>query len=197
MKKTIIFLSIIFTIILAIILGIYTYRVNIYNTENSKIDINNNVNVETVLSKDDNYSLFLETNSNEEKTSPNTLFILKTYFNKCGHIINEYKDAQEELVNLNEEEIKNKFINWELRKFSKEEIILSIDRNEFCDEHFIIKEENGGIVIYKVNESGEESLYDTTSISTEYLTTEDLLKIKSGIKVYGRETLNSILEDFE
>ena len=197
MKKTAIFFSILFTVILAILTGIYIYKLRENKVDNSKIEINNNINMETVLSKDENNTIVLETNSDEEKTTPNTLFILKTYFNKCGHVINEYKDADEDLVNLYEEEVKNKFKNWELEKFSKNEVILSIDKNEFCNEHFIIKEKDGVIAIYKVSEIGEESLYETTSISTEYLTTEDLLKIKNGIKVYGRETLNSILEDFE
>ncbi len=199
MKKGLIIFGIIITIILAVLLGVYIYNIkeNKESINDSKLQVNNNINVDTVLSKEDINSIFLETNSNEEKTTPNTLIILKTYFNKCNHVINEYIDADEEYVNLTKDEIQNVFKGWDIEKFSKQEIILSIEKDEFCDEHFIIREENGTIVIYKVDENGEESLYDSTSISTEYLTTEDLLKIKNGIKVYGKETLSNIIEDFE
>ena len=67
----------------------------------------------------------------------------------------------------------------------------------FCNEHYILKEEQGVIAVYKVDKQGEETLYETTGISVEYLTESDKLELKDGIKVYGKEELNSMLENYE
>ena len=45
-----------------------------------------------------------------------------------------------------------------------------------CDEHYILKENEGKINIYKINENQQEELYETTEISVDYLTEEDKKK---------------------
>lgn len=44
---------------------------------------------------------------------------------------------------------------------------------------------------------GAEEVYQNTGISTEYLPETDRINLKSGVKVFGIENLNSIIEDFE
>ena len=39
--------------------------------------------------------------------------------------------------------------------------------------------------------------YEQTGITTEYLTNEDILKLTTGIEVYGKENLSSTMEDYE
>lgn len=62
---------------------------------------------------------------------------------------------------------------------------------------YIVKEKDGFIAIYTVDDNGKEILKEKTKISTEYLTQTDLIKIKDGIRANGREELNAVLEDFE
>ena len=69
--------------------------------------------------------------------------------------------------------------------------------NEFCNEHYLLKEDNGYISIYKLDENSNETFLETTDISTNYLTEEDLKKIQEGIKIYTKKELNKTLEDFE
>ena len=198
MKKTFILIILFTVIILGITAGIYIFISN----ENKKTENNN---VEDVINKVSDKELnelnkldnSLETNSNEEKISPNCLVILKRHYDKCGHTTNEYIDIQENLVNKTQDELEEKYPNWEVEKFSPGEIILYKEYTGICDEHYILREKDGKIVIYKIDENGQEKLYETTEIAIDYLTDEDKENIKNGIKVNGKEELNQLIEDFE
>ena len=140
-----------------------------------------------------------EVSSSDDKISSNSALVLKKYYKECGHTINEYAEMLPELVNLTEEELVDKFQDWELIGFNNREITLLKEFEGTCGEHFSIKEENGILVIYKILEDGTKEVYEKTEITTEFLPETDLLKIKSekGIEVNGKEELNKILEDFE
>jgi len=133
----------------------------------------------------------------EEKTTPNTLVIYKTYYTKCKHYIKKYEEIDASLVNLTEKEFKEKNRDWEIDSFSIEEIELSKEEESFCNEHYKLKLENNAIVIYNVDENGIETEYEHTGITTEYLTQEDILKLTTGIIIFGKENLTSTIEDYE
>lgn len=65
------------------------------------------------------------------------------------------------------------------------------------NRHYILREKNGIINVYYINENGEEILYKVTDISTNYLSEEDVKNLKEGIEVIGIQNLNQLLEDFE
>lgn len=136
-------------------------------------------------------------NIDEVKTTPNTLVIYKTYYTKCKHYIQRYEDIDISLVNLNEEEYKERVRGWNIDKFSTEEVELLKEEEAFCDEHYKLKLENDIIVIYKIKEDGTQVQYEQTEITTEYLTNEDILRLKTGIEVYGKENLSNTIEDYE
>lgn len=139
----------------------------------------------------------IETSSNEEKTTPNTVLILKKYHTDCGHTISNKATIPDEMVNLTEEEIKEKYSNWELESFSQDEVILTKTLESFCGEHYYLLEENGYINIYIEDENGNKTLKEENIISCEYLPETDRITLRNGIMVYGTEELNKILEDYE
>ena len=140
-----------------------------------------------------------EVSSSDDKISSNSALVLKKYYKECGHTINEYAEMLPELVNLTEDELVDKFQDWELIGFSSREITLLKEFEGTCGEHFSLKEENGVVVVYKLLENGTKEIYEETEISTEFLPETDLLQMQSeeGIEVYGKEELNKVLEDFE
>ena len=101
------------------------------------------------------------------------------------------------LVNKTEEDLKREYPYWQIEKYSSNEIILYKEFNSNCGQHFLVKGDEGKITVYKVNENGEEEVYEKTEISVEYLSETDKIKIMEGIKVNGIEELNQLLEDFE
>ena len=193
-KKVLLFIGIIIIVAIGITVGINLYSNNKdigqQNTINNKIKNENNNEIY-------NISNTIATSNKEEKTTPNTLMIYKTYYTKCNHYINEYKDIDISDVNLTEDEIQNKNREWTINEFSSEQVIFEKESEEFCNQHYKLKLIDNRIVIFNISEDGEEKEYKRTEISSEYLTQEDLLRLKEGITVYGKENLTSVLEDYE
>ncbi len=136
-------------------------------------------------------------NNKEEKISPNCTIILKIYYAKCGHLVEKKKIVEESEVNLSEEELRQEFADWELQKFTPTEIVLYKEMDKYCGEHYVLKEKNGNIAVFRVDEDSKETLAELTDISTKYLEAEDLEKIKNGIYVNSKKELNETVEDFE
>ena len=131
------------------------------------------------------------------KISPNTKLIFETIYNKCKHKEIKEEIASKEIVNFNEEELKNKYKDYEIKQFSVERVILYREIDEYCGKHFILKEKEGVVAIYKIKNDGSEELMDLTDISVQYLPETDKLNLKDGIKIYGVDNLDKTLEDFE
>lgn len=98
---------------------------------------------------------------------------------------------------MTEKELKERFSEWEVQKFTPSEIVLYKEVEEFCNEHYIIKENNGYIAIYQLDENDNKKLIETTDIPTDYLTEQDLTEIRNGMTIYTKKELNKTLEDFE
>lgn len=135
--------------------------------------------------------------STEEKVAANAILILKKYYTKCDHTINEYVELPKELVNLTKEQVQEKYADWQVIGFEKGKITLYKEFNDVCGEHFKLKIEDGKVVVYIVNNDGTETLYEKTNISSEYLTETDLINMQDGLEIYGKEELNQVIEDFE
>lgn len=199
-KKTAISLLILmFVLLILTIYSIYT----ILSSENSKNENDDNVIVSEKI-KDECTEEYTETETakttsiTEEKVSANAILILKKYYIKCEHTINEYVELPKELVNMNKEEVEKQYPEWEVIGFSPDKVILYKEFNDKCGEHFKIKIEDGKIVIYLENKQGIDEEYLKTNISSEYLTEADLINMKDdGLEIYGKEELNKIVEDFE
>lgn len=101
------------------------------------------------------------------------------------------------MVNKTQNQVKEMYPDWELNGFSAEEVVLYKELEGICKEHYMLRDLDGVIAIYVMDEKGKESLQEKTSIYTEYLPESDLKKLKQGIQAIGKETLNSVLEDYE
>ena len=202
MKKVWIIGLIIAIIIIGIILGIFIYNNNVNNNKQNSI-VENEINIVSEKVTDEcteeyqNSEEEIETDSQEEKISPNCLLTLKKYYEECNHTINEYVDIPQDLVNGTEEDLKNEYPYWQVEKYSSNDIILYKEFNSNCGQHFVLREDNGKITVYKINENNAEEVYENTEISVEYLSETDKIKISEGIRVNGIEELNQLLEDFE
>lgn len=194
MKKWLIIIFLVVIIIAAIFVGTSIYKSqnndnNIKQEENTKVENE----IDNVIKND----ISVDINSEEEKISPNATLILKKTYKECGHSIKEYVEIPEELVNLTKEELEEQYKDWTIEKFTPLDVILTKEIEGSCKEHYILKEQDGVIAIYEEKENGEEVLKEITGISTEYLTENDKMEMKKGIKVYGKEALNSLIEDYE
>ena len=178
----------IFVICIILIFSISFYiGIKIISSQSNKennTEINNSEIMETTASED-------------EKISPNAILIIRTYYEKCKHTNEKIETISNELVNVNQEELQKKYSKWNIESFEKDKVILKESVDEWCKEHFVLKDENGHIVVYNIQESEEENLYLNTNIATEYLPATDKHALSKGIYIYGKKELNEILQDFE
>ncbi len=133
----------------------------------------------------------------EEKVSPNCSFTKKTYYTKCGHTVSNYLELPKDIVNLTKEQVANKYQDYSIEEFASNKIVLFKQVDDNCGEHYLVKDNEGKVTVYKILEDGSQSLFEETDIYTEYLTDEDKENMKEGISINGKQELNQLIEDFE
>ena len=134
MKKSWIIILASAVIIIGIIAGLTIYNKNKNSQRNIIVNEINMVSEKVTDECTEEYEeterqakLDIETNSSDEKISPNCLITLKRYYSECEHTINEYIDVPKDLVNGTREDLEKEYPNWEIQKFSSNEIILYKD----------------------------------------------------------------------
>jgi len=93
--------------------------------------------------------------------------------------------------------LREKFKEWEVQKFTERQIVLYKEIDGFCNEHYILKEKNGKIAIFKIDRNNNQTFLKNTEIAIQYLPEEDLKSIQKGIIIYTKKELNKVIEDFE
>ena len=108
------------------------------------------------------------------------------------------REITEDLVNKTKEELQIEYIGWEIQKFTNTEAVVYKEIYDFCNEHYLIKDKDGYIYVYKLDKQGKEKeLIEKTDIQTKYLEETDLKELKKGITVYSKKDVNKKIEDFE
>ncbi len=203
MKRAIIILSVALVIIISVCTAFFIKDLNKEDIEEKDdievSDINNEPVTDECVdeAKDFEKIEIEETNSNEEKTSPNCSLTMKRYYNECGHSIEEYSNLNKELVNKTKDEIQKVYSAWTIDKFSNNEIVISRSFESQCGEHYVVRDKNGKVVIYLLSGDGTESELQETQIATEFLTENDKIELKNGIRANGKQELNQVIENFE
>ena len=74
---------------------------------------------------------------------------------------------------------------------------VQVNSNYKEQDKYVLREKDGKIVAYKINQEGEEVEYLSTDIAVDYLAEDDKQNLKKGITASNKEELNQLLEDFE
>jgi len=194
MKRYIIFILII-GLLASVMLGFYLHKLNKIDEQIAFEAEYKNLDTVNIIKNDE---IIEETSSLEYKTTPNTKLIEKKFYNECNHLIQEEKSIQEELINKTQPEVQVEYIGWEIQKFTENEVVVYKEINDFCNEHYILKDIEGQIIVYSLDKyNNEKTLIKETGIQTKYLPETDIKNLRNGIKVYSSKELNQILEDFE
>lgn len=176
---------------IGVLIGVYFYKEGQVQDSN----VSNRQLAEELKSNNENEAI--STSAEEEKLSPNCTIIERQYFKGCDHLIKNIKDVPEELINSTKEQVEEKYNGWTLDSFSSNEVIVSQEKDGYCGQHYVIREHNGVLGIYTLNEDKTEEFKEDTEIATRYLPDEDIEKLKEGIKAIGDDQLHRVLGDFE
>ena len=195
MRKYIILMAIA-TAVVSFLLGLYLYKLNKINEQIAFEAEYGKIQSENIINEAEN--LIKETSTAQNKTTPNTRLIEKRYYIDCGHLVEEKKEIEENLINKEEEELKNEYTGWEIQKFTPTEVVVYKEIHDFCNQHYLLKELDGEIVVYRLDKyDNEKNIEKSTGIQTMYLSEIDIENLKKGIKVCGKKEMNKMLEDFE
>ncbi len=196
MNKIIVIMISIFVIIASIFTAIVIFQPN---QEEGKQQIETEIAEEEILDdctdeyEEMEYENTIKANTQEEKTSPNCSLTTKTYYKKCGHIKNEYANLPQNLVNLTQKEIQEKYQDYKIESFASNEVILYQEKEGECGEHYMVKDKDGMLTIYQILEDGSQKEIETTGVSTEYLPETDKINMKDGMQVNGKQDLNHLI----
>lgn len=193
--KIVMAIGIMFLFLIGVITGVYFYEKD--KTKDSNIGTKQLANLEQNQNEKQIENEVISTSIAETKLSPNCTITEKQYFKGCDHFIKEIKEIPEEWINFTEEQVKEQYTDWKIESFTNNEIIVSQEKEGYCGMHYIVREHGEVLGIYTTDETGEETWKEDTDIATRYLTEEDLIKVKEGIKAIGDDQLHSVLEDFE
>ena len=197
MKKTLIFISIIAIITIAMFIGNLIFQNKLEPKTYEAKQIEDECTIEGELMELGMLDDYIAANSNEEKVGPNTMLKLRKIYLDCNHTITEQVEIPKELINMNKDELEEEYKDWRLEEFSSEEIILSKEYTGICNEHYLVKITGDVLGIYCVDKDGNQTFKENTEIYSKYLPENDVSRLKDGIEVIGRENLNSLLEDYE
>ena len=142
-------------------------------------------------------TIVMQTASLDEKILPTTKLCLEKKYEDCKHTINSEVELPTEMINLTQEELAKNYPDWTIKNFSEDEVVLYKLADGLCDEHFLIEDEDGVVMVYRLDEDYNKNLYEKTDIYTEYLPSQDIERLKKGIYVYTVKDLNSELENLE
>ncbi len=142
-------------------------------------------------------TVIMQTASIETKILPTTKLYLEKKYQDCKHTVKTEVELPVEMVNMTKEAMKEAYPDWAIKEFSEESVVLYRIASGLCNEHFVIGEEDGVVVVYRLDEDYNKSLYEKTDIYTEYLPAQDINRLKEGIYVYTVSDLNSELENLE
>ena len=121
-------------------------------------------------------TVIMQTASLDEKILPTTKLCLEKKYEDCKHTINSEVELPTEMINLTQEELAKKYPDWTVKNFSEDEVVLYKLADGLCDEHFLIEDEDGVVMVYRLDEDYNKILYEKTDIYTEYLPTQDILQ---------------------
>ena len=197
MKKGILVVVLLLIIVFGFLMGRYIYKISTLEN-NSNIEIAENKKIEDECTLEyEHLEEIKQANAKEEKVSPNAKLITSIYYNECGHTTKRTSLIEDKYINLTKEELQKEYKDWEIKEFAPDEITIYKTKDGICNEHYIVKDVDGYVTIYSLDENENETLQETTEISTAFLTTTDIARLKGGMQIYGRENLNSLLEDLE
>ena len=188
---------IIISIVIIIIISIFI----IYNSKNTRNkgyskELSNNKEVQIINTEIIN-EIVMETLEQTKKITPNMHLKFKKYYTKCGHVVDKIENVPENIVNITIDEFKNLYSDWKVLAETETEIILYKQIEGQCEEHYIVKNNEGYISIYQIDNNDNEVLIEKTDIVTKYLPDIDKEKLEDGVKIIGQEELISYIEDFE
>ncbi len=132
------------------------------------------------------------------KTEGNWILTLERTYTICKHTITDEMPMGTRYVGKTSEELSLAYPLWQLVEFTPEKVMFTVDIDGYCPEHYVIKEEDGYLVVYRPEkETGALYPVEKTGISYDRLTPDMQDKVDIGLAVDTIEDVEYLMEDWE
>lgn len=132
----------------------------------------------------------------EIKLSPNAQMTIKKKFKLCGHTNTNQMQIPIEMVNYTETEVKQKYTGWVIEKFAQDELVLSKEIEANCDSHYVLKIDDQKLKIYNEITADKSNFVEEVDIDVNLIPSVEINDLQDGIRVYGEDELNSLIENY-
>jgi hypothetical protein len=127
-----------------------------------------------------------------------SIMVLERYYTGCGHYLIEEHPMENRYIGKNREELAQAYPNWTLKLFTPQRLVLRTEIDSYCPDHYMIKEENGFLVIFRPDkDTGIMLIVEATNIRLERLDSRLQEQLSQGIVVDGIEGVELFMENLE
>ena len=136
----------------------------------------------------------------------NTKIVFKTKYNKCGTVVTDIVQPQEDLTGKTREELNNIYSakGYKVSTMSGDMVIMVRELDRYEPNKYVLGIKDGYIAIYKTDKDGNMFIQDVntdiTDIKASSLKDEDIKLLTKGDKYFQcstKEDAQAILEDYE
>ncbi len=132
-----------------------------------------------------------------QTTSQETTFIFERMYKSCGHNSITYRSATAQETGLSRGQIEDMHSSWEIKEFSPSIVWLFEEIDGYCPNHYIIREKDGCIAIYRPDKDGQGVyLIHQTNIEVALLNADIQERIREGWVVDSIEQLELLMESW-
>lgn len=131
---------------------------------------------------------------NQVRLTPQTIFIFKTYYTKCGHEKTEKKLSNNTFSGYTKKQLANEIKNWEIESFTPEEVVLKRQVENVCDEHYYIGIEDGYVALFQGKPDLPSKIIEKTDIIVDVLRKEDRAILEKGLVINNKSEFLKIKE---
>lgn len=145
----------------------------------------------------------------EQRVTSKTRYIVEKYEEESEELVKEERAVPAEYAGLTRKELEHELsvefatMSWEeekaglvkisLESFSEDKIVIKKVYNKSGEQGYILKLEDGEVVIYRKD---EEEPFERTGLMEESLSGEDRKLLQDGYAVSSEKELYSVLENF-
>lgn len=145
-----------------------------------------------------NYNENIETVNKQSKVSVNTEIVLTDKYLLCNHEVDNKVDVDISNINKTYEEIEKQFNDYSIKEFNDKYIRLYRKVDSYCPFHYILKQKDSNISVYKKIDELNNILLDNLDLNYNSLRENDKkLFIGEGLEIYGQKELYELIEDFD
>ena len=131
-------------------------------------------------------------NDETDKLAAESKIVLQRVYGLCNHILTEELDNY--YAGKTKEELTEMFSDWRMVSFSPERAVFLVEIDSYCPDHYLVKHEDGLMVIYRPDKEGIMLVVEAAEIPVERLSPDLLQELEEGIVVYGMEGVENIFE---